>query len=151
MRHQIRDEVSGIEPVDALEREHIADAIAWIESGAELCRLVKPATPLKHLVSYCVVVDGNFVLLVDHRSAQSWLPTGGHVEPGEHPRSTVTREIIEELGFSVGHPVGPPLMITVTETTGNAVPHTDVSLWYLVRGDRQRNIHFDHSEFSAAK
>ncbi|MEE3919135.1 NUDIX domain-containing protein [Micromonospora sp. BRA006-A] len=29
-----------------------------------------------------------------------WLPSGGHVEPGEHPADTVRRELREELGVA---------------------------------------------------
>ena len=98
MRQNIRNELCSIAPLDELERRHIAEALAWIDSGAELCRLAKPATPPQHLVSYFVVVDDGHVLLVDHRNAQLWLPSGGHVEAGEHPRETVVRELQEELG-----------------------------------------------------
>ena len=50
------------------------------------------------------IVDGDHVLLVDHRMAQLWLPNGGHVEPGEHPRDTVVRELKEEIGLAVSGP-----------------------------------------------
>lgn len=98
MRAHIRNELTAITPLDATEREHLADALAWVDSGAELCRVVKPATPPKHLVSYFAVVDGEHIVLVDHKNAKLWLPTGGHVVPGEHPRTTVLREFEEELG-----------------------------------------------------
>jgi GH15 family glucan-1,4-alpha-glucosidase len=57
MRSAIREEVESIQPFDEIERAHRADALAWIDSGAELCRIQKPATPPKHLVSYFAVVD----------------------------------------------------------------------------------------------
>ena len=50
MRSAIREEVASIEPFDAIERAHLEDALAWIDSGVELCRTRKPATPPKHLV-----------------------------------------------------------------------------------------------------
>jgi hypothetical protein len=81
IRAAILDEVASIQPVDPLEETHRSDALAWIDSGAPLCRTAKPATPPKHLVSYFAVVDGHYILLVDHRSAQLWIPPGGHVEP----------------------------------------------------------------------
>ena len=87
MREIIRSELEAIVPFDALETEHLADAIAWVDSGAEIFRVAKHATPPKHLVSYFVIVDGDHILLVDHKSAQLWLPSGGHVEPDEHPRT----------------------------------------------------------------
>ena len=97
MRAAIREEVELIQPLDGLEYETKLDVLSWIDSGAELCRLEKPAKPPKHLISYFAVVDGEHVLLVDHVNAELWLPTGGHVDPGEHPRDTAMREAREEL------------------------------------------------------
>lgn len=151
-QQHIRDEIAQIQPLDALERRQQADALAWVDSGVELIRQAKPATPPKHLVSYFAVVDGDsHILLVDHKNAQLWLPAGGHVEPGEHPRDTVAREIVEELGFAPAQPVGRPLMITCTETVGLAAGHTDVSLWYVVRAPRMQAIKFDAGEFHAVQ
>lgn len=147
MRSAIREEISSIEPFDDLERAHIADALAWIDSGAELCRLEKPAAPPKHLVSYFVVVDGEHVLLVDHKNARLWLPTGGHVEPGEHPRATATRELREELGLDLLDSLDAPLMLTSAETVGITAGHTDVSLWYVVAADSAVPMDFDAEEF----
>ncbi|WIT13625.1 NUDIX hydrolase [Paucibacter sediminis] len=148
MRQQIYSEIEAIVPLDALEVEHRADALAWVESGVELCRLAKPATPPKHLVSYFAVVDGESILLVDHKNAQLWLPSGGHVEPGEHPRNTVARELVEELRFKASHEIGPPLMITLAETVGLTAGHTDVSLWYVVRAERGQVLKYDEDEFN---
>jgi len=151
MRHQIRAEIASIEPLDGLEQQHIADTLAWIDSGAELCRLQKPATPPRHLVSYFVLVDDHHVLLVDHRNAKLWLPTGGHVESGEHPRDAVLRELREELGVVCPDRPGPPLMITCTTTVGLSAGHTDVSLWYVLRGDRACELAFDEAEFKGVR
>jgi 8-oxo-dGTP diphosphatase len=118
VRRQIRSELAAIEPFDALESEHLADALAWVDSGVGLVRVEKPATPPKHLVSYFAVVDVDRVLLVDHKNAGLWLPAGGHVEAGEHPRQTVERELQEELGFTTEHPIEAPLMVTCTTTVG---------------------------------
>jgi 8-oxo-dGTP diphosphatase len=151
MRAAIRDEVASIRPLDELEEIHQADALAWIDSGVPLCRTAKPATPPKHLVSYFAVVDERDILLVDHKSAQLWLPPGGHVEPGEHPRETVVRELFEELRIVAGYEIAQPLMITCTTTVGLAAGHVDVSLWYVVKVDRSQNIQVDEQEFAAVK
>jgi 8-oxo-dGTP diphosphatase len=151
MRSAIRAEVESIEPLDALEHAHCADVLAWIDSGVELCRLQKPATPPKHLVSYFVLVDPEHVLLVDHRNAQLWLPSGGHVEPGEHPRATVARELREELGLELEGSVESPLMLTVSNTVGLTAGHTDVSLWYVVHADRHVALDFDKEEFHSVQ
>lgn len=151
MRASIRAELSTIDPLDALERQHLAEALAWVDSGAELCRVARPATPPIHLVSYFAVVDAEHVLLVDHRNAQLWLPTGGHVEPDEHPRETVVRELEEELGLVPVQPVPPPLLVTRTTTVGLTAGHTDVSLWYVVHASRAQPLSFDEEEFAAVR
>jgi 8-oxo-dGTP diphosphatase len=62
MRDLIRSELATIEPFDALEGEHLADALAWVDSGVGLFRVAKPATPPKHVVSYFAVVDVDQIL-----------------------------------------------------------------------------------------
>ncbi len=151
MRRLIRSELETIQPFDELERQHLAEALAWVDSGAELCRLAKPATPPKHLVSYFAVVDDEHMLLVDHRIAQLWLPTGGHVEPGEHPRQTVLRELDEELGIAPSRAITAPLMVTWTVTVGLTAGHVDVSLWYVVPAARSNPVRFDEQEFLSVR
>ena len=151
LRAAIRDELLAIAPLDATERHHRADALAWIDSGVGLVRLAKPATPAKHLVSYTAVVDAGHILLVDHRNARLWLPPGGHVEAGEHPRATVLRELQEELGIAPAHAIGPPLLVTCTQTVGLTAGHVDVSLWYVVQADRRQTLRIDPDEFLAAR
>jgi 8-oxo-dGTP pyrophosphatase MutT (NUDIX family) len=148
MRAAIRGEFESINPLDALELQHRQDALAWVDSGAPLFRTAKPATPPKHLVSYFAVVDGESILLVDHKNAQLWLPPGGHVEPEEHPRATVAREVREELGFAPAHEIAAPLMVTCTTTVGLTAGHTDVSLWYVVIAKRSQTLAYDAQEFN---
>jgi len=148
IRAAIRGEVDSIRPLDELEEAHRADVLAWIDSGAPLCRTAKPATPPKHLVSYFAVVGGDHILLADHKNAQLWLPSGEHVEEGEHPRETVARELQEELGLVAAHDIEEPLMVTCTTTVGLTAGHVDVSLWYVVKTDRKQSIRFDEGEFA---
>ena len=152
----IRLEVDRVEPGDDVEERCRLDVLSWVDSGAALCRTRKPATPVRHLVSYFVVVDLSrcAVLLVDHRKAQLWLPTGGHVEPGEHPRATVRREAAEELGVDarfVSASGGRPLLLTSTVTVGLTAGHTDVGLWYAVDGDADAELRHDAEEFRAVR
>ena len=139
-------ELSLIKPVDLLESDHLQRARDWVRSGAELCRLHPPATPPVHLVSYFPVMDQGQVLLGDHISSGLWLPPGGHVAWGEHPRATVIRECAEELRMSAHllHPA--PLFVTIAETIG-ACPHDDVSLWYALKGDATRIPDYDRREY----
>jgi len=145
--------VAAIEPADALEREHRDATVEWIRSGAPIFRTRKPDIPPMHLVSYFALVDRlrGKLLLVDHKLAGLWLPSGGHVEPGEHPTATVIRELSEELGLEAEFTQAGPIFITVTRTVGPGGRHTDVSLWYLLRGDSSRAIEFDRGEFHGVR
>jgi 8-oxo-dGTP diphosphatase len=149
MRDKISAIVAAIEPLDDLEREHRDSTLQWIRSGAAIFRTMKPNVPPTHLVSYFALVDRQRekVLLVDHKVAGLWLPSGGHVEPDEDPRATVVRELSEELSQTADFMHSDPIFITVTRTAGNDGRHIDVSLWYLLRGDSSRAIQFDHGEF----
>jgi hypothetical protein len=40
-----------------------------------------------------------------------------------------------------------PLMVTCTVTVGATAGHTDVSLWYVVQGDRNSALDIDEREF----
>lgn len=145
--------VDGIPPVDELGTRHKSEALSWLAGTSDICRRVKPRTPSPHLVSYFLVVDraAGRVLLCDHRLSGLWLPTGGHVEPGEHPADTVRREVVEELGIEAEFdPVfGPrPFFLTVTETVGEPqLRHTDVSLWFALVGARDQVFSPDAREF----
>lgn len=150
-RAAIRSELESIKPLDTQELQHRSEALAWIDSGAPLFRTTKPATPPQHLVSYFAVVDGESILLVDHKNAQLWLPPGGHVEEGEHPRDTVAREIREELGFAPPHEIAGPLMVTCTTTVGLTSGHTDVSMWYVVNATRSQALTYNSQEFDGIK
>lgn len=149
IRKEIFDIVSSIIPHDQLEQEHLCFVKTWITSSAEIFRIAKPDKPNIHLVSYFVIVDSltNELLLIDHKKSGLWLPPGGHVEIGEHPRDTVKREIQEELGIEAQFFVDIPLFVTVTDTVGNETKHTDVSLWYLLQGNKRDLIKSDSEEF----
>lgn len=146
LRQDIRELVERILPFDLLEKEHLDFVKNWIDSGAEIFR---DRSPDVHLVSYFVLVDPawNEFLLVDHKKAGLWLPPGGHVELDEHPKKTVRREIKEELGIESEFAFDDPQFVTVTKTVGNAPSHTDVTLWYVLKGDREQDLSFDRSEF----
>ena len=151
LREQIKNEIEFITPLDSLERETIIDVLTWIDSGVELCRIEKPAKPDKHLVSYFVVVDGDYVLLVDHINAEKWLPTGGHIERGEHPKDTVEREAYEELKIQTNFIQEKAILLTSTETVGKTAGHTDISIWYAIKGNRFSSLTIDKNEFHEAR
>jgi 8-oxo-dGTP diphosphatase len=39
------------------------------------------------------------------------------------------------------------LFLTVTETVGLTAGHTDVSLWYILEGNKSKKLDFDEEEF----
>ncbi|WP_018348562.1 NUDIX domain-containing protein [Longispora albida] len=147
--------VASIVPSDGTEAAHRRQALEWIASGAELYRTAKPATPPIHLVSYFQVIDPatGLMLLGEHRSAGLLLPNGGHVEPGETPWETVTRECHEELRTSAvpsaEHGTA-PVFVSVTATRGIGT-HTDVSLWHIVHASRAAVTYYDPDEFTAMR
>lgn len=148
IRKEILTAISSIISFDVIEREHLDFVKGWIASGAEIFRIAKPDKPNIHLVSYFIVIDPhtNELLLVDHKKAELWLPPGGHVELNEHPKETVKREAQEELGIEAEFMLEDPLFLTVTNTVGNVSRHTDVSLWYVLKGNRQIPVKFDTEE-----
>lgn len=144
--------VAGIEPFDELETDHQIDIIGWINSQAPLCRISKPDNPPKHLVSYFILYDetNDLLLLIDHVKSKLLLPPGGHVEPGESPLTTVTREAEEELGVVARFDTmfgKKPLFVTVTMTNGHD-HHIDVSLWYVIRGNSRELLAYDQREMN---
>jgi len=132
--------VSDIELTDDLGRKHTRDVLSWLAGTDDIFRRARPLTPSPHLVSYFLLVDrlAGRVLLCDHRLSGLWLPTGGHVEPGEHPLDTVRREAVEELGVTAQPDPefgDRPFFLTMTETVGPpATRHVDVTLWFALAG-----------------
>ncbi len=152
IRDEIAKIVQGIEPLDSLEKRHIEETLTWIESGDEVFRIQKPATPLKHLVCYFLLFDEatQKVLLIDHIKSGLWLPNGGHVDSNEHPTDTVIREAKEELGIEAMFYEQKPLFLTVSNTVGIVEKHTDVSLWYILKANTEDSLNLDYNEFTSA-
>lgn len=153
MRTEIKSLASKIQPLDEEEAAHIAFVKEWIDSGAEIFRIAKPATPDPHLVAYFLLIDQDEqrLLLVEHKKANLWLPAGGHVELNEHPKETVAREILEELGIQADFLLEKPFFLTVTKTTGDKGKHTDVSLWYILRSSMRTPFQYDEREFHSIR
>lgn len=151
-RTKIAKLIKQVKPFDAEEQEHIKYVLDWIASGAPIFRIEKAATPLKHLVSYSVLVDfkEKKILLLDHKKALKKLPSGGHIDKDEMPYETAQRELIEELGIepkSVFDNQEVPFFVTVMETVGLTPGHVDVSLWYIFEGDSKLKINNETEEF----
>lgn len=150
MRATTRALIAGIPPLDDTERYTIAWALQWIDAAFPLWRTNPPASPPVHLISYVVPVDERGVLLGAHRLSGLWLPCGGHVEPDEHPRDAAMRELHEELGIEAIRIQDAPVMIsrhTIDPDSG----HTDVALWFAVRGDREQPLTVDPEELAGVR
>ena len=147
---QILKELQLLNPFDEKEKNDLQKTCDWVLSHQPIFRIKKPNIPNQHLVSYFMLFDPeeNKFLLVNHKKAGLWLPAGGHVEVDEHPKETVKRELLEELGLSAQFLLDSPLFLTVTQTVGERIPHTDVSFWYLLKGDSKKEIVFDQQEFT---
>jgi 8-oxo-dGTP diphosphatase len=155
-RGVVRERVAAVSPADEKEAADQAAILSWIDSGAPLFRVAKPATPPMHLCVYFALVDdnANSVMLVDHVKARAWLLPGGHVDPGEDPRWSVEREAFEELQITpkfherLGN--GQPLFLSVTQTRGEH-SHTDVTFWWVLEGDIAAQVRPDPGEFSEVR
>ena len=148
----ILDLVERLQPLDALEERHRAETTAWLRGSDDVFRRAKPATPARHLVAYAALIDpvDGSSFLVHHRRAGRWLPPGGHLEPGEAAAAAASRETREELGIEPRFADDPPapLFLTVTETVGRDPGHVDVSLWFVLHGQREMAMKLDEDEFT---
>ncbi len=145
--------IKSITPIDRIEEDHVQNTLEWIESTSSIFRIQKPDVPNRHLVSYFVMFDekAQKILLVDHKKAQLWLPTGGHVDVDENPKEAARRECFEELEVEAEFWSEDPIFVTVTVTVGLTAGHTDVSLWYVLKGDSNAEYKFDKGEFNSIK
>jgi 8-oxo-dGTP diphosphatase len=71
-------------------------------------------------IAVAALVRDGLVLLVHRHPSRRWYPdcwdlVGGHVELGELPHQTVSRECLEELGVHVYDPL--PIPMTVSDPT----------------------------------
>jgi len=153
MRNEIYKLIENIKPNDPIEAKQKKKTLAWIASGAEIFRAHKSNIPKKHFAAYFVLLDikKEKILLVDHKKAGRWIPGGGHIEPNEHPRETIDREIVEEFGISARYLLPDPIFVSVTNTPEGDTHHTDVTLWYLLAGDSQAKLNYDTREFHDAR
>ncbi|ANS79020.1 Putative ATP/GTP-binding protein [Serinicoccus hydrothermalis] len=97
------------EAVDLLRLGRLADDPAPGEPGAFL-GMLNATLPKKRVIAQGVVRDGRgHVLLCELTYKREWDLPGGVVDPGESPRTTLRRELQEELGADL--PVGELLAV----------------------------------------
>ncbi|MDP9829961.1 NUDIX domain-containing protein [Kineosporia succinea] len=161
VKAEITTLVANLDPHDNLAADHRHTTLDWLAHTDDIYRRTKPRTPDPHLVSYFLLVERDqharitHVLLCEHRLAHLWLPTGGHVEPGEHPYDTVRRETHEELGTPAHpdpHHGRHPFLLTVTPTRDTPErTHTDITLWFALAGNRTQPLTPDPREFTQVR
>ena len=84
--------------------------------------------PAHHVVA--VILRREDQLLLCHRAPTRraypdvWDFCGGHVEPGEHPRAALGREVAEELGVTLAGVDGDPVLHRIVPSTG-----LDLTVW----------------------
>lgn len=141
--------IRSIIPLDSQEHDDIQQTLSWIAQEDLIFRIQPPDFPKRHLVVYFVVWDlkEKKILLVDHKKAKKWLPTGGHIECNEDPLDTVKRECIEELNVSLPLLTSQPFFLSLHHTECSDTTHEDVVLWYVLEGDSKKNYDFDAQEF----
>ena len=92
------------------------------------------------------------VFLIHHKKSSLWLSPGGHMETGELPLGTLTREAKEELGLTIQPgEIGLPFFLTITPINNpnySCREHFDV--WYLLETDKL-SVSADPKEFHQAK
>lgn len=148
MNRPIIDMLDLIAPLDSQEREHLQNIRDWLQATTDIYRRVKPATPDKHLVVYCVPLDiaQGQAFLGYHIAADMWLPPGGHVETNEHPTDAAMRECAEELGIEPVLFNRVPLLASVEPTVGPGT-HIDMTFWYALRCSTSQLLTVDEREF----
>lgn len=113
------------------------DVISWIRNCEMPYRIQKPNIPNRHLAAYAIMRDRASFLMVNHARARTWLPVGGHLEPGELPESALRRELLEELGITPQGIVPIPFYVTSRTVVDGLATHTDVTFWHLVEVERR--------------
>jgi 8-oxo-dGTP diphosphatase len=153
LRAEIGKVIAAITPFDDAEQVARRSVLDWVESGAPLFRQ-HGSTPPKHLAVFFAFLDTatNTVMQVHHVKAGAWLFPGGHVD-AESPWKSVLREAEEELAVQANfHPIVGDVPLFVTESiTRGPDSHTDVTLWFVLQGQRDMPIEPDEREFTAIR
>ncbi len=128
LRERVRQSVAGKQPIDAAERNCIAEFLRHFDSLAH--PFDEHADPV-HVTGSAVVVGPRGVVLIKHKRLGIWLQPGGHVDAGETPWDGARREAREETGLEVRFAGGWPQLVHVDVHPGGR-GHTHLDLRYLV-------------------
>lgn len=111
--------------------------------------LVRAQNPHDH---YCVFFlpvhrPTQQVYLGHHKKANLWIPPGAHIEPDESPRTTVKREVMEELQYEVHDKAFKLFDLSITHCTPGSACALHFDMWYLIEMDQLREFVFEEREF----
>jgi len=115
--------------------------------------VVKEENQADHLCAFFVPVhkESKSVYVGHHIKADEWMPPGGHIEKGEHPKDTVRREFEEELRFRLTDEQIELVDLTVIDIEPNertCLRHWD--MWYIVPVKEKMDYGVDKGEFYEA-
>ena len=136
----VRASVAARRPVDARERDSVAEFLRRVDQLAEP---FDEHADRVHVTASAIVVsdDRRRVVLHLHKRLKIWLQPGGHIEAGEAPWDAACREALEETGLPVSladadgaeraADAPPPPLLHVDVHPGPR-GHTHLDLRYLV-------------------
>ncbi|MBI4935659.1 MAG: GNAT family N-acetyltransferase [Actinobacteria bacterium] len=133
IRDRIRADVAARRPVDARERQAIADFLRLYDGLSEP---FSETADRVHVTGSAIVVttDRRRVLLHKHKRLGLWLQPGGHIDAGELPWEGSLREAREETGLPASLVLGADPLPTLVHVDVHPGPrkHTHLDLRYLV-------------------
>lgn len=150
IRQSYIKEIKSIRPGDEQEFSDIQDALNWLGTSKH-CN--KPQNMERHLGVVFLVIspDRQYVFLINHIKAQTWLPPGGHVDYGLTFKEAVEVETEEELHIKPNYIYLEPFFLTNTKTRGLNAGHTDTTAWFLLEGDPNSKYEVLQKEACGAK
>lgn len=147
LREVILKELSGIKNSSRVNQNILKKFHLRITGNAPL---LKTENTPDHVCSFFLPVhkETKSIYLVHHIKAQSWIPPGGHIDPGETPRETVRREFREELDFSLTDE--PVTLVGLSIKYIDSIVHpckVHYDLWYTVSCRKRYPFRYLEKEF----
>ena len=127
---RIREEVDGIDPIDAREE----DSQKLVLEGLKMPRPFSEHADPTHVTASAIVVGPEGVLLHFHKKLHLWLQPGGHIQEGEAPWEAAPREVWEETGLRALPAVGARRVFHVDVHPAGAHVHLDLRYLLLASG-----------------